>query len=73
MDTGGKDSAIEHVMSGVNPQGCNVTSFKHPSEEELSHDFLWRSTQKLPKRGMIGISIARTTKKFSSRACTRRS
>ncbi|MEO8875470.1 MAG: ADP-polyphosphate phosphotransferase [Polyangiaceae bacterium] len=55
MDAGGKDSAIEHVMSGVNPQGCNVTSFKHPSEEELDHDFLWRCTEKLPKRGMIGI------------------
>jgi PPK2 family polyphosphate:nucleotide phosphotransferase len=55
MDAAGKDGAIKHVMSGVNPQGCNVTSFKHPSAEELSHDFLWRTTQQLPKRGMIGI------------------
>lgn len=55
MDAAGKDGAIKHVMSGVNPQGCNVTSFKHPSAEELSHDFLWRTTQELPKRGMIGI------------------
>jgi PPK2 family polyphosphate:nucleotide phosphotransferase len=55
MDAAGKDGAIKHVMSGVNPQGCNVTAFKHPSAEELSHDFLWRTTQQLPKRGMIGI------------------
>jgi PPK2 family polyphosphate:nucleotide phosphotransferase len=55
MDAAGKDGAIKHVMSGVNPQGCNVTSFKHPSAVELSHDFLWRTTQHLPERGMIGI------------------
>jgi PPK2 family polyphosphate:nucleotide phosphotransferase len=55
MDAAGKDGAIKHVMSGVNPQGCNVTAFKHPSAEELSHDFLWRTNQQLPKRGMIGI------------------
>lgn len=55
MDAAGKDSAIKHVMSGVNPQGCNVTSFKHPSAEELDHDFLWRATRQLPGRGMIGI------------------
>jgi PPK2 family polyphosphate:nucleotide phosphotransferase len=55
MDAAGKDSAIKHVMSGVNPQGCQVTSFKHPSSEELEHDFLWRTTQHLPERGMIGI------------------
>lgn len=55
MDAAGKDGAIKHVMSGVNPQGCNVTSFKHPSAQELSHDFLWRTTRCLPERGMIGI------------------
>lgn len=55
MDAAGKDSAIKHVMSGVNPQGCQVFSFKHPSEEELDHDFLWRTTRNLPERGRIGI------------------
>jgi len=55
MDAAGKDGAIRHVMSGVNPQGCEVTSFKQPSAEELAHDFLWRSTQRLPERGKIGI------------------
>ena len=55
MDAGGKDGAIRHVMSGVNPQGCQVFSFKHPSAEELEHDFLWRTTQSLPERGRIGI------------------
>jgi len=55
MDAAGKDSAIKHVMSGVNPQGCQVYSFKHPSLEELDHDFLWRTTRNLPQRGMIGI------------------
>src|SRR5678815_2127107 len=55
MDAAGKDSAIEHVMSGVNPQGCHVTSFKQPSSEELDHDFLWRTTRALPARGTIGI------------------
>jgi len=55
MDGAGKDSAIKHVMSGVNPQGCRVTSFKHPSLEELDHDFLWRTTRWLPERGQIGI------------------
>jgi PPK2 family polyphosphate:nucleotide phosphotransferase len=55
MDAAGKDGAIKHVMSGVNPQGCNVMSFKHPSATELSHDFLWRTTRQLPERGMIGI------------------
>jgi PPK2 family polyphosphate:nucleotide phosphotransferase len=54
-DAAGKDGAIRHVMSGVNPQGCNVTSFGRPSAEELSHDFLWRSAKVLPARGMIGI------------------
>jgi PPK2 family polyphosphate:nucleotide phosphotransferase len=55
MDAAGKDGAIEHVMSGVNPQGCQVYSFKHPSAEELKHDFLWRTTCALPARGQIGI------------------
>jgi PPK2 family polyphosphate:nucleotide phosphotransferase len=55
MDAAGKDGAIKHVMSGVNPQGCEVFSFKHPSAEELEHDFLWRTTRNLPERGRIGI------------------
>ncbi len=55
MDAAGKDGAIKHVMSGVNPQGCQVFSFKHPSPEELDHDFLWRTTRDLPQRGRIGI------------------
>ena len=55
MDAAGKDSTIKHVMSGVNPQGCQVFSFKAPSPEELDHDFLWRSTRALPERGRIGI------------------
>ncbi|ODU27762.1 MAG: phosphate--nucleotide phosphotransferase [Thiobacillus sp. SCN 62-729] len=55
MDAAGKDSAIKHVMSGINPQGCQVFSFKHPSATELEHDFLWRTTQSLPERGRIGI------------------
>jgi PPK2 family polyphosphate:nucleotide phosphotransferase len=55
MDSAGKDGAIRHVMSGVNPEGCEVSSFKQPSAEELEHDFLWRSTCRLPERGRIGI------------------
>jgi PPK2 family polyphosphate:nucleotide phosphotransferase len=55
MDAAGKDSAIKHVMSGVNPQGTEVYSFKRPSEEELDHDYLWRTTKALPERGRIGI------------------
>lgn len=55
MDAAGKDGAIRHVMSGINPQGCQVFSFKHPSATELEHDFLWRTTQSLPERGRIGI------------------
>jgi len=55
MDAAGKDSTIKHVMSGVNPQGCQVHSFKQPSPEELDHDFLWRTTSRLPERGRIGI------------------
>jgi PPK2 family polyphosphate:nucleotide phosphotransferase len=55
MDAAGKDGAIKHVMSGINPQGCQVFSFKHPSVTELDHDFLWRTNQCLPERGRIGI------------------
>ena len=55
VDTAGKDGVIEHVMSGVNPQGCQIHSFKAPSEEELDHDFLWRNITRLPERGRIGI------------------
>ena len=55
MDAAGKDGAISHVMSGVNPQGCQVFSFKHPSAAELEHDFLWRNSRDLPERGRIGI------------------
>src|SRR6266852_2521748 len=55
MDAAVKDGAIKHVMSGVNPQGCQVFSFKHPSPEELDHDFLWRTIRDLPERGRIGI------------------
>lgn len=55
MDAGGKDSAIEHVMSGINPQGCQVFSFKQPNSEEYEHDFLWRHYKALPEKGRIGI------------------
>ena len=55
MDAAGKDSAIKHVMSGINPQGCEVSSFKQPSVEELDHDFLWRCAKRVPERGRIGI------------------
>jgi PPK2 family polyphosphate:nucleotide phosphotransferase len=55
MDAAGKDGAIKHVMSGVNPQGCQVFSYRHPSPTELQHDFLWRTTRDLPERGRIGI------------------
>ena len=55
MDAAGKDSIIKHVMSGINPQGCEVHSFKQPSAEELQHDFLWRVAQRLPTNGRIGI------------------
>jgi len=55
MDAAGKDGAIQHVMSGVNPQGCQVFSFEHPSAAELEHDFLWRTSRDLPERGRIGI------------------
>jgi PPK2 family polyphosphate:nucleotide phosphotransferase len=55
MDAAGKDGVIRHVMSGINPQGCQVFSYKHPSASELAHDFLWRTTRDLPERGKIGI------------------
>src|SRR4029434_8350791 len=55
MDAAGKDGAIKHVMSGINPQGCQVVSFKAPSSEDLDHDFLWRCAKQLPERGRIGI------------------
>src|SRR4029078_5183617 len=55
MDAAGKDGTIKHVMSGVNPQGCQVFSFKQPSSEDLSHDFMWRYSKSLPERGRIGI------------------
>ena len=55
LDAAGKDSAIKHVMSGINPQGCEVHSFKAPSQEELDHDYLWRAAKRLPRRGAIGI------------------
>jgi len=55
MDAAGKDGTIKHVMSGINPQGCSVHSFKKPSEEELKHDFLWRYNKNMPEKGMIGI------------------
>jgi polyphosphate kinase 2 (PPK2 family) len=63
MDAAGKDGAIRHVMSGVNPQGCQVFSFRHPSATELLHDFLWRTTRDLPERGRIGIFTGPTTKR----------
>src|SRR6187431_803367 len=55
MDAAGKDSVVTHVMSGLNPQGCQVSSFKAPSAEDLAHDFLWRTTRRLPERGIIGV------------------
>src|SRR5208283_2933750 len=55
MDAAGKDGVIAHVLSGINPQGCQVFSFKHPTGAELQHDFLWRTTRNLPERGRIGI------------------
>ena len=67
MDAAGKDSTIKHVMSGLNPQGCEVTSFKHPSVEELNHNFLWRYARRAPDRGRIGIfHHSLTTRKFLS-------
>ena len=72
MDAAGKDGAIRHVMSGVNPQGCEVFSFKQPSAEELEHDFLWRTTCRLPERGRIRSSIAPITRKYWWFACIRK-
>jgi polyphosphate kinase 2 (PPK2 family) len=71
MDTAGKDSVIKHVMSGVNPQGCQVHSFKAPSSEELDHDYLWRCARRLPERGVIGLFIGATMKKLLLCACIR--
>jgi polyphosphate kinase 2 (PPK2 family) len=65
MDAAGKDGAIKHVMSGVNPQGCQVTSFKAPSSEDLDHDYLWRCVKALPERGRIGI-FNRTARRFAA-------
>jgi len=68
MDAAGKDGAIKHVLSGVNPQGCQITSFKQPSSEDLDHDFMWRCLRKLPERVGSASSTARTTKTRSSSA-----
>ena len=72
MDAAGKDGAIRHVMSGVNPQGCEVYSFKQPSAEELEHDFLWRTTCRLPERGRIGIFNRSCTRRYLLFACIRK-
>ena len=72
MDAAGKDGAIRHVMSGVNPQGCQVFSFKQPSAEELEHDFLWRTTCRLPERGRIGIFNRSYYEEVLSFACIRK-
>ena len=73
MDAAGKDGAIKHVMSGVNPQGCQVYSFKAPSAEELDHDFLWRTSRRCPSAAASASSTARTTRRCWSCGCTRRS
>jgi polyphosphate kinase 2 (PPK2 family) len=73
MDAAGKDGTIKHVMSGVNPQGCQVFSFKQPSREELAHDFLWRYAKRSPERGKSESSTGRTMRRFSLCACTRNS
>ena len=73
MDAAGKDGTINHVMSGVNPQGCQVFSFKQPSQEELDHDFLWRYAIRLPDGDGSGSSTDRTIRRFSLCACTRKS
>ena len=73
MDAAGKDSTIKHVMSGVNPQGCQVFSFKQPSSEELDHDFMWRYVRHLPDAGASASSTVRTTRKSLSCVCTPRS
>ena len=71
MDAAGKDSVIKHVMSGVNPQGCEVHSFKQPSQEELDHDFIWRTTAVFPSAAGSESSIAPTMRKCWSCACIR--
>ena len=71
MDAAGKDGTIKHVMSGVNPQGCQVLSFKQPSAEELDHDFLWRYAKSCRSAGKLAFSTGRTTRKFSLFECTR--
>ena len=72
MDAAGKDGAIKHVMSGLNPQGVHVSSFKQPSAEELDHDYLWRSMKQLPNAGASEFLTVRITKTFSSSAFIRR-
>ena len=69
IDSAGKDGAIRHVMSGVNPEGCDVFSFKQPSAEELEHDLLWRTTRHLPERGELAYLIAPITRKCWLFAC----
>jgi polyphosphate kinase 2 (PPK2 family) len=64
MDAAGKDGAIKHVMSGINPQGCQVSSFKAPMSIDLDHDYLWRCQKELPERGRIGISTVPTMKRY---------
>ena len=71
MDAAGKDGAIKHVMSGINPQGCQVFSFKAPTSEDLDHDFMWRCLKCLPERAGSASSTAATTRKPSSCGCTR--
>ena len=72
MDAAGKDGAIRHVMSGVNPQGCQVFSFKHPSATELEHDFLWRTSRDLPERGRTGIFNRSLLRGSADRSCASR-
>ena len=71
MDAAGKDGAVKHVMSGINPQGCEVYSFKQPSAEELEHDFLWRTICRLPERGRMAFLIVPITRKFWLFVCIR--
>ncbi len=71
MDAAGKDGTIKHVMSGINPQGCRVTSFKVPTNLDLKHDYLWRYNAALPERARSGFSTAATTRRCSCCACTR--
>ena len=73
MDAAGKDSTIRHVLSGINPAGCQVFSFKKPSALELEHDFLWRTASRMPERGRIGVFNRSYYEEVLSCACTRRS